>query len=134
VLCAYEPQTFLWRSLQAIFPDSVDHRAKKGSKVIRFCPDNTCDEFRAAPAARLDDLALVYLYYFGDYYELSTWRNAPHVRDSIAAAVRTLGLQDCVSGAADPKDCMGKGLRRRGLKVYSVRFDEGRESVQPIWR
>jgi hypothetical protein len=57
------------------FPGTIEF--KKKGRVLEFCPDNTCDGFRASTSVSRSDLknfAYLYIYFFSDYYALGEWR------------------------------------------------------------
>ena len=106
---------------------------KPDRHLLTFCPDETCIEFRSANIGFLEPEALVYLYYFGDYYDLAKWRSDSETKVLLSQLLKEQGLQACSLEAKDIAPCIKKELRHRGLSVANTRYDEGRKTATKVW-
>ncbi len=96
---------------------------------IRYCPDNTCEIYKAAkPNQDLAAFVYLHLFYESGYYYLShavgdkkAFRQSaieePKVRAKLASY--------CPSAAKEPS-CVLKNMKKKlGIKVCQGRYDEG---------
>jgi hypothetical protein len=86
-----------------------------------------------ADTGALEQDAFIYLYYFGDYYDLAKWRNDTGTQPLVSQLLTKQGLQSCAANVKKANSCVKKALRRRGLKVANTRYDEGRKTTVEIW-
>ena len=121
------------QNLLSVFPDSVRLKRDGSLFLFSFCPDNTCTELRQMVESNLEENALIYLYYFGDYYELARWRQIDGVNVQITALVEKLNVAQCKKNKKALKNCLAKELRKSGVRVYFIRYDESENTVNRIW-
>lgn len=115
--------------------DQISSRAGRTSRVISYCPDNTCESFtapRGTSEAKLADFALTYLFYASDYSYLRNFVT----RDGQALAHAIVGRNrgECV-GADELQraSCVLLAFaRRQSVRVASGRYDEGVRSETPV--
>jgi hypothetical protein len=120
-------------TLTALFPGSFTVEGR-GRNILGFCPDNTCIEFGSeTDTGMLLDLATAYLYYFADDYALKTWRDTPAARDRVAVLARKLELGACLKQSLPSLNCVRTKLKKHGLRVYDVRYDEGVKARSRVW-
>lgn len=116
-----------------VFPHSMTTKKHDGYYILSFCPDNTCTEFRQKTVGDLMGNAIVYLYFFGDYYDLEKWRRLGKTRSQIDDLLTEIKLSSCPASKALRKDCIARKLKARGLRVYYIRFDENIQSRVRVW-
>jgi hypothetical protein len=121
------------QSLLEVFPNSTKLLHVKGVEIFRFCPDNTCVEFQQKRRGDLVSDGLIYLYFLGDYYELKKWRESTVVQTSVHDRLNSPPLLNCKRPSEMLADCVAKELRKNGLRVSNLRFDEGKEIRSKIW-
>lgn len=122
------------QELKGSFPDSIKMNVGR-EKSIEFCPDNTCDYFVAGTeisVETLKDFAYLYIFFFSDYFVLDEWRNR---KESMAIAKKILSkpdYRDCKKDEEDAACCILRKLARTyKIKLYFVRFDEGKRNLVP---
>ncbi|MDH2915821.1 MAG: hypothetical protein PXX77_02990 [Gallionella sp.] len=96
---------------------------------IRYCPDNTCEIYKATKANQ-DLAAFVYLHLFyesGYYYLSHTVGDKKAFRQSAIEEpkVRAKVASCCPSAAKEPS-CVLKNMKKKlGIKICQGRYDEG---------
>ena len=133
VFAADERYTTAEQSFAELFPNSMTTKKYGEYYVLNFCPDNTCTEFRQKNVGNLVGNAIVYLYFFGDYYDLEKWRKLEKTQSQIDDLLTEIKLSSCPTSEASRKDCISRKLKARGLHVYYIRFDENFESRVRVW-
>jgi hypothetical protein len=121
-------------TLRGIFGAQVQYQAVP-VPVIRYCPDNTCEAFRATrpgTSAALADFVLLYLFVVSDYSYLGEWqRGKPpqrvefllqHYSASCGTATRT-SLVKCTLTTLQ---------RSAGVRLVFIRYDEGARGEVPM--
>jgi hypothetical protein len=103
------------------------------SSEIRYCPDSTCEIFRASSADPdgLELYALLYLLYVSDYYYLTDHHKPTALVENFGAEqLQKLGV-NCPDAEA-PQGCVLSGLREQyGVSHFFGRYDEGAFVVVP---
>jgi hypothetical protein len=132
VLAGQAPALHATQKLLEIFPDSIQ-RASDGKKnTWSFCPDNTCIELEKVGADNIEGWGVVYLYYFGDYYELERWRNVEDVGTAVNELRQELQLSVCIAASKMDKLCLMDKFKKTGIKIYNVRYDEGKRVAERV--
>jgi len=120
--------------LKSALGDSIEIPSSS-SPLLRYCPDNTCETFRAprkADSQRLADFALLYLWYVSQYYVLKDWHAGPvpeqvHVvRKQYSGGCRSEGE------IAHAKCALLSLASTAAIRVTFVRYDEGAENKVPV--
>jgi len=103
--------------------------------MIKYCPDNTCDEFRGGPGKQLEDVAdfaFLYLWYISDYAYLESWRqqsSQPEVQASLARLASTCSKAE----EHERVVCTLRRLARDAeIQVFFIRYDEGQVSEERV--
>lgn len=117
-------------SLEKIFPDALK---QENPKIFVFCPDSTCIEFVNKNNFQSPALAIIYLFYEGDYYDLAKWRISDEVENNVHTILNALNLNRCVDEKDVNHSCLKSEFRRAGIKVRNVRYDEGHKFVRRVW-
>lgn len=104
---------------------------------IEYCPDNTCDLIRVSGSVSEADvglLALGYFVYFSPYTYLAEWQKSRRLENSIRDRIAGMPGATCPSSSEEKVvACRLRSLAKAGqLRIFSVRFDEGRETVTPL--
>ncbi len=116
--------------LKKNFPSMIETEWHK-SRVIGFCPDNTCERLTFSRQVRpklAEQYALIYLFSVSQYWLLEDWRKRRDVVELVADAVYETPSEGCRDNQDLLKKsrCIIRELNRSGqLKVFSSRFDEG---------
>ena len=117
------------------FGDQITSELEGKSRVISYCPDNTCEAFSApagTPENALADFALTYLFYASGYTYLDTFvtRDGQAEAHSIIARNRGSCANDNQLQLAS---CVLLSLaQRHSIRVASVVFDEGARRETPV--
>lgn len=93
-----EPYTI--DKLQEKFPDSVKLHHTDKQHSLEFCPDNTCDLFvtkRSTSVELLSDFALLYLYFFSDYFSLADWRADDETKSAVTEILSKYQNSKCTN-------------------------------------
>jgi len=120
--------------LQERFPDSIKiHTDKRQS--LEFCPDNTCDLFvtkRSTSVRQLSDFALLYLFFFSDYFVLADWRAEDAAKGSVAEVLKKYQGDKCANNSDEvTAQCLLRNwAARSAIRLYWVRFDERGRHLQ----
>lgn len=115
-------------ALKAEFSDAVSVLVKNGKYTIRYCPDNTCEEFdsrRAPYALEATDFALLYLVYFSRYSVLESWKpneNTRRVTEGVLARKKYSSCRREVE--VESARCIVVGLASGKVRANFVRMDE----------
>lgn len=101
---------------------------------MEYCPDNTCERLTTpsmASKSELEDFAFLYLLKVSGYAYLKDTR--PEDEVSAVARVTKGYSRECSIGGGDPDlECVLKLLHQRAsIKLYFIRYDEGRKCVKP---
>lgn len=120
------------QQVKSKFPGSVEYRSK--DRVLEFCPDNTCDGFKAANEASLGDLrdfAYLYIYFFSDYYVLEDWRGDAASKETADRVLSRSQYQNCKreSDLESAKCVLGTLSRNGRIELLFVRYDENKRNV-----
>lgn len=116
------------------FGDQITSELGK-TRVISYCPDNTCETFSApasTPESSLADFALTYLFYASGYTYLDTFVSGEGEAQAHSILERNRGA--CSSGdQLQLASCVLLSLARRySIRVTSVVFDEGARHETPV--
>jgi len=114
-------------ALRAQFGTAIEFKAAPRPE-IRYCPDNTCEMFRAAQRASggdLADFALLYLWGVSQYAYLESWQRT-QAPAAVRGALQRRG-REC-SSTSEPLRlaCTLRALARgAGIQPFFLRYDEG---------
>jgi len=99
---------------------------------LRYCPDNTCEAFASDSAAARADFALLYLYFVSSYECLRPWRERVPAEAITEALDRNRGTCGRGSGREVGLCVLSALAADGGVRVYSLRFDEGAVSRERV--
>ncbi len=99
---------------------------------VRYCPDNTCDQFRGreGSASSVQDFALVYLWYVSDYVALGEWRKRETPRQVLSVVEKN--ADGCRSEGPRIKCALLNLARTGAIRVSFIRYDEGGVAEVPV--
>ncbi len=120
------------QNLLEIFPHSIKRTSNGKKKIWSFCPDNTCIELEKVGGTNIESWGVVYLYYFGDYYELERWRNIQGVPAEVNELINRLQLSKCIAPGKVDKSCLMDNFAKAGIEIYNVRYDEGKRAAERV--
>lgn len=120
--------------LEERFPDSIKIRTDE-RQSLEFCPDNTCDLFvtrRTTSVGQLSDFALLYLFFFSDYFVLADWRAEDAAKGPVAEVLKKYQKDKCVnnSDVVTAQCLLRNWSARNAIRLYWVRFDERGRHLQ----
>lgn len=120
--------------LKERFPDAIELRVED-KRTLAFCPDNTCDLFvtkHSTSVEALSDFALLYLYFFSDYFVLADWRSEDVARNSVAGVLNKYEGEKCaIASEIVMAQCLLRDwARRNAIRLYWVRYDEKGRNLQ----
>jgi hypothetical protein len=123
------------RLLKERFPDAIERRVE-GNCTLAFCPDNTCDLFitkRSTSVDVLGDFALLYLYFFSDYFVLADWRTEGAARNTVSEVLKKYERKKCANASEIVMaQCLLRDWSKRySIRLYWVRYDEKNRNLQP---
>jgi hypothetical protein len=115
--------------------DQIKSTGSSTSRVITYCPDNTCESFsapRSTSEDKLADFALTYLFYASNYSYLRDLVTRDGQAQAHAIVERNRG--ECVGDdELQLASCVLLTLaRRQSIRVASVRYDEKVRSATPV--
>jgi hypothetical protein len=109
--------------------DSVKEETTSKKRSIRYCPDNTCDEFVALSSVtsqQLADFAYLYLFFFSDYLALKEWREGERAKETADLILNERFQNLCPKnvGVTKARCVLKRILRKNEVRVYAIRYDE----------
>ena len=110
---------------------------KNNGYLIEFCPDNTCELYKASRAASFEQLVeffYLYTYYFSQYYVLTKWRKEKESTEIARKILSKYRFAQCKSKIEiqDAK-CIVKTLAGKNfIELYQVRNDEKERNLVKI--
>jgi hypothetical protein len=131
VEAAQEPRAV--EVLRAALGTAIEYQPEPLAE-LRYCPDNTCEVFRAShrnKARELTEFALVYLWRLSGYEALRPWRagNAP----AELVSIRARYARSCSKTSSAVSKCILVLLARdAGIHVAFGRYDEGEYTEEPF--
>lgn len=104
---------------------------------VNYCPDNTCDLIQVSTSLKEDEvrsLALGFFIYFSGYIYLNQWQEEARRNESMQMELRLLSTPRChFRDGKQLVKCRFRELASKGkLKVFFVRFDEGKRSAKQL--
>jgi hypothetical protein len=114
-------------------PGSITVERTNNRRTLSVCPASYCTEFRLENADKIDESSVLYLYYFSDYFELKEWRKKEHTVHLVNQELDTSDLKSCTASGSVKPECVGAALKKRGLQVFTVRFEESRENRSRVF-
>jgi len=140
--CSDSPQDSRERNVQAhdsvklvqsTIGSAIQRIQVNGEDTIEYCPDNTCDVFRAgksSPEIVLWDFSVLYLAYVSRYYSLDPVR--PNLRQYSAQLLNKYGSECVGTSGKNRVDCVLKNMADKyDIKIYTVGYDEGQRNEDP---
>ena len=121
--------------------DSLDLSWTKTHVIAEFCPDNTCDHFRAPANCSIREYKnFIYLYLFYasgyTYFEVTTTKSAPFLKAGrkYAKSLLLLNAKSCdQANEYNLASCVLKSLAgSNNIVVLFVRYDEGERFEEPV--
>jgi hypothetical protein len=112
------------QSLIGGLPSSITVETTNNRHTVSVCPDTNCTEFRHANADKMDESVVLYLYYFSDHAALKPWRDREQTVHFVTRQLESAELKRCGSHGSVKRDCITDALKKEGLQVFNVRFDE----------
>ena len=114
------------------FPGSIEFKAK--GRVLEFCPDNTCDGFKAAQGVTREELrefAYLYIYFLSDYAYLREWREGAEARATSERVLSRPQYRGCrADSSITTARCALRLLSADGrIKLLFIRYDENHRNV-----
>ena len=121
-------------ALRAQFGTAIESLATSGPEV-RYCPDNTCEAFRAARGASgadVADFALLYLWGVSQYTYLEAWhKGVPPA--ALQTVVQRHGEACAVGTEGKRVGCVLRKLAKVArIRAYAVRYDEGAQVEEQL--
>lgn len=118
--------------LKEDFGDAIVVNKIKNS--ISYCPDNTCEEISSIKTTSLYSLAnYLYLYLYSPYFYLSDWKSQKSTKARAYKIISQEEINNCkkISSNKFNHCAMLHSKRFENIKVFEVRFDEGRKIRTP---
>lgn len=120
--------------LKERFPNAIELRVAD-KRTLAFCPDNTCDLFvtkLSTSVEALGDFALLYLYFFSDYFVLADWRSEGAARNAVDEVLKKYEGTKCanVSEIVMAQCLLREWAKRNAIRLYWVRYDEKGRNLQ----
>ena len=120
--------------LKERFPDAIELRVED-KRTLAFCPDNTCDLFvtkHSTSVESLGDFALLYLYFFSDYFVLADWRLEGAAKNAVDEVLKKYEGKKCanVSELVMAQCLLREWAKRNAIRLYWVRYDEKGRNLQ----
>jgi hypothetical protein len=119
-----EPRAVSAQSLIDGLPSSVTVEITNNRHTVSVCPDTSCTEFRHSNADKMDESVVLYLYYFTDHAALKPWRDREQTVHFVTRQLESAELKHCGSHGNVKRDCITEALKKDGLQIFNVRFDE----------
>jgi hypothetical protein len=120
--------------LKATFRDQIT-LTTSAVTVLKYCPDNTCEIFRARGAdagEQLTDFALLYLWYLSQYYYLQEWHKGPTPVQVGVARERHSTSCHVATEKARAKCALLVLAKAARIELAFSRYDEGAENEGPV--
>ena len=119
-------------ALEAAFPNSVSV-SREDRLEVEFCPDNTCDVFRAkstVPPGVMADVVFLYLFYESDFYVLKSWRSSSRASKIVGEIGGRYKVVECGDSTIQRDHCLLHELiRKYNIDVYYGRYDESERTL-----
>ena len=99
---------------------------------VSYCPDNTCDLMQISTSVKEEEvrrLGLGFFIYFSGYIYLNQWQDEARRNEEVQTELQLLSTAACqLRYRRQLVECRFRELASRGkLKVFAVRFDEGKK-------
>lgn len=120
-----------------ILPKGAEYKSEKYAKVVKYCPDNTCDVFQASKKIPINDLkqfSALYFYYVSGYIYLEKpiiektpfrKKNQDYVH-----SVLEKHAEQCKGPELEAASCVLTHLAKKwNIKSQFIRYDEGENII-----